>query len=195
MKETKSTLARHQRTWDRSYIPWCGDNGIQNPYSYDAVRFTNYLVWVQDKYEADQNERGVAQNHAMFKHARAALGAFMQLFHPDKPPVADHPHLQHIAKSLRVTDPNLPRYSETISLDPIFAALIKAYKDGARHEDVDIKNLRDWTIVLLRIRCKCRSADAIAINWIWTDDPSQSATVAACGIHSAGIFECGSCSG
>ena len=180
MKETKSTLARHQRTWDRSYIPWCADNAVLNPYSYDVVRFTNYLVWVQDKYEADQNERGVAQNHAMFKHARAALGAFMQLFHPDKPPVADHPHLQHIAKSLRVTAPNLPRYSETISLDPIFAALIKAYKDGARHEDVDIKNLRDWTIVLLRIRCKCRSADAIAINWIWTDDPSQSAIA---GLH------------
>ena len=104
----------------------------------------------------------------------------MQLFHLDKPVVAEHPHLQHIAKSLRVTAPNLPRYSETISLDPIFAALIKAYNEGARHEDVDIKNLRDWTIVLLRIRCKCRSADAIAINWIWTDDPSQSAIA---GLH------------
>ena len=67
----------------------------------------------------------------------------MQLFYPDKPVVAEHPHLQHIAKLLRVTAPNLPRYSETISLDPIFAALIKAYNDGARHADVDIKNLRD----------------------------------------------------
>ena len=98
----------------------------------------------------------------------------MLLFHPSMPAVAEHPHLQHIAKSLRVTAPNLPRYSQTISLDPIFAALIKAYNDGARHEDVDIKNLRDWTIVLLRIRCRGRSADVVNINWIWSDDPSRS---------------------
>ena len=87
MKETTSTLARHQRTWDRLYIPWCVKNGVLNPYSYDAVCFTNYLVRVQDKYEADQKERDVAQNHAMFKRARAALGAFMQLFHPEFVPL------------------------------------------------------------------------------------------------------------
>jgi hypothetical protein len=87
------------------------------------------------------------------------------------PAVAEHPHLQHIARSLRVIVLNLPRYSQTISLDPIFAALIKANNDGARHEDVEIRNWRDWTIVLLRIRCRGRSADVVNLNWICSDDP------------------------
>ena len=32
---------------------------------------------IQVKYEGQQEARGVAKNHAMFKHARAAIGAFM----------------------------------------------------------------------------------------------------------------------
>jgi hypothetical protein len=173
LKETTSTLNRHRRTWDNSFVPWCRQNGF-NPYEYDLVRFTNYLNMIQVKYEGQQEARGVAKNHAMFKHARAAIGAFMLLFHPEKPAVADHPPIQHIARGLRVTAPNLPKYSETISLDPIFDALIKAYQKGIRHESVDLKSLRDWTIALVRIRLRGRSADVVAINWVWTDDPAQS---------------------
>jgi hypothetical protein len=39
--------------------------------------------------------------------------------------VADHPPIQHIARGLRVTAPNVPKYSETISLDPIFVDISK----------------------------------------------------------------------
>ena len=78
----------------------------------------------------------------MFKHARAALGDFMKMFHPEKPAPADSPIIQQMARSLRLSAPNLPHYSETISLDPIFDALIKAGADASGADaDKDGKTL------------------------------------------------------
>ena len=180
--QSGDTLNRHRKFWDTSYVPWCREHSV-NAYHYDNVQFANFLEHIQSKYEGQHDAAGKPRNHAMFKHARAALGDFMKMFHPEKPAPADSPIIQQMARSLRLSAPNLPHYSETISLDPIFDALIKAWKRGIRHESVDIKSLRDWTLILVRIRLKCRSADVVAINRIWTDDVHQSAVAGLNGVR------------
>ena len=180
--QSGDTLNRHRRFWDTSYVPWCREHAV-NAYVYDNVQFANFLEHIQSKYEGLHDAAGKPRNHAMFKHARATLGDFMKMFHPEKPSPADSPIIQQMARSLRLSAPNLPHYSETISLDPIFDALIKAWSRGIRHETVDIKSLRDWTLILVRIRLKCRSADVVAINRIWTDDVHQSAVAGLNGVR------------
>ena len=138
---------------------------------------------MQDKYEARHIAAGIPPNHGMFKLARAGVAAMFAMFHPDKPPLADWVHIKNIAQDLRATAPNLPKYSETISLDPFFATLVAAYKQGLRFEHVSMKILRNWCLVLVRIRLMCRSADVACINHIYTDDPDQSAV--ACLAHGA----------
>ena len=180
--QSGDTLNRHRRFWDTSYVPWCREHAV-NAYVYDNVQFANFLEHIQSKYEGLHDAAGKPRNHAMFKHARATLGDFMKMFHPEKPSPADSPIIQQMARSLRLSAPNLPHYSKTISLDPISDALIKAWKRGIRHETVDIRYWRDWTLILVQIRLKCRSADVVAINRIWTDDEHQSAMAGLNGVR------------
>eukprot|EP01050_Picozoa_sp_SAG11_P009758 SAG11_NODE_941_length_6455_cov_5.508181_2_plen_167_part_00 len=125
----------------------------------------------------------------MFKQARAAIGAMLALIHPGKPPIAEFGHIAGIAQTLlRVTAPNLPKYSETISLDPLFEVLIGAARRGAELTSIPLKTLRDWTLVLVCIRLGSRSADVACINRIWSDDPVQSAVAGLHGSHDGGAF-------
>jgi hypothetical protein len=170
--------------WDQSYVPWCAANGVR-PYAYDPVGATNFLEFIQSKYEKSHDAQNKPRNHSVFKHARAAVGAMFEMFHPHKPPLAEWTHIKNIAQTLRVTAPNLPKHSETISLDPVFAALVNAWKHDVRFETADMKQLRDWTSVLVRIRLMCRSADVVCINRIWTDDPLQQSIAGMSGISPA----------
>jgi hypothetical protein len=88
--------------------------------------------------------------------------------------LADWVHIKNIAQDLRATAPNLSKYSKTISLGPFFATLIAAWQQGLRFEQVSLKILRNWCLILVRIRLMCRSADVAYINHIYTDDPLQS---------------------
>jgi hypothetical protein len=121
----------------------------------------------------------------VFEHARAAIGSMLEMFHPDQPPLVEWAHIKNIAQTLRVTALNLPKHSETISLDPVFAALVIAWKHDIRSETADMKQLRDWTLVLVSIRLMCRSADVACINRIWTDDPLQQLVAGLSGISPA----------
>ena len=111
--------------WDSAYVPFCRHHGY-DPYSYDTVAATNFLNMMQDKYEAQHVAAGKPPNHGMFKQARAGVAAMFAMFHPEKPPLAEWVHIKNIAQDLRATAPNVPKYSETISLDPFFATLITA---------------------------------------------------------------------
>jgi len=137
--------------WDSAYVPFCRHHGY-DPYSYDTVAATNFLNMMQDKYEAQHVAAGKPPNHGMFKQARAGVATMFAMFHPEKPPLAEWVHIKNIAQDLRATAPNLPKYSETISLDPFFATLIAAWKQGLRFEQVSLKILRNWCLVLVRIR-------------------------------------------
>ena len=104
---------------------------------------------MQDDAERKQSQSGARKNHAVLKQAHAALGAMLQLLFPQQPPISEFAHIKSIAQTLRVTAPNLPKYSETISLDPFFNTLVQAARQGAVLWDIPIKTLRDWTILLL----------------------------------------------
>ena len=186
-QKAQSTLNRHRRFWDNTFVSWCRSQR-RKPYKYNAVLVTNFLSHIQDTYEQQHRERGVQPNHSMFKQARAAIGAMLALIHPGKPPIAEFGHIAGIAQTLRVTAPNLPKYSETISLDPLFEVLIEAARRGAELTSIPLKTLRDWTLVLVRIRLGSRSADVACINRIWSDDPTQSAVAGLQGSHDNGVF-------
>ena len=155
-------------------MPWCRSRGI-DPYLYDTVVATNFLVDYQKQAEQKQADKGSRKNHSMFKQAWAAIAAMLSLLFPNRPPISDFTHVKGFAQTLRVTAPNLPRYSETISLDPFFLRLVEAANAVVELVGMPFKTLRDWTLLLLRIRLCCRSADLACINMIWSDDSVDAA--------------------
>eukprot|EP01052_Picozoa_sp_SAG31_P036600 SAG31_NODE_4597_length_3105_cov_2.095143_1_plen_172_part_10 len=151
LESTSATLRRHRRFWDTVFVPWCVDHD-EDPYVYNPVVATNFLCHVQREAAARTRARGKRENHSVFKQARASLAAMWRLIFPQKPPVSEFAHITGYAQTLRVTAPNLPKYSETISLDPFFNLLIEAARRGAQLSSMPYKTLRDWTLLLLRVR-------------------------------------------
>jgi hypothetical protein len=65
---------------------------------------------------------------------------------------------------LRKSAPNLPKYVETIPLDPLFVYLVRLCQQGVTFSSMSIIDLRDWAMTLLRIKIHGRSADISVIN-------------------------------
>eukprot|EP01050_Picozoa_sp_SAG11_P001203 SAG11_NODE_51_length_19848_cov_37.780698_6_plen_507_part_00 len=120
----KLTLSRHRQLWNNHWIPFCEQAGV-DPYTYSVPNLVNFLEFVQQKSARYAAANDKPEQHASFKHARAAIGAIWRLIHPQQPRAADHPHVKAMSDSLRVTAPILTKYEETISLESLFAYLIK----------------------------------------------------------------------
>eukprot|EP01043_Picozoa_sp_COSAG02_P068658 COSAG02_NODE_11478_length_1716_cov_90.455164_2_plen_166_part_00 len=57
--------------------------------------------------------------------------------------------------------PNLPKYVETIPLDPLFLYLVRLYQSGSRFDTMPLIDLRDIAMLLVRVKVHGRSADVM----------------------------------
>jgi hypothetical protein len=161
-------MSRHRVKWDTVYVPWCERNGY-DPYLYSVPQVVNFLEDQQQRFQRAHDAAGKARNHAGFKEARAAVAHMLLLIYPHKPRISDHHHVKQMAVDLRKSAPNLPRYVETIPLDPIFAMLVQEYLAGWRFDTMDFTLLRDRAMLLLRLKVHGRSADIAVINRAFAD--------------------------
>jgi hypothetical protein len=118
----KVTAARHVRVWNNSWVPWCQQHGF-HPFDYDVVCFSNFLSQIQD---AAEGKQGIAKNHSVFKYTRAAVAAVLLIVHPEKPSIAEQRPIKRLASRLRASAPNLPKYTQRVSLSPLFARYVHA---------------------------------------------------------------------
>ena len=162
-EQGSGTLSTHRHRWDTVYVPWCSSRGL-DALRYDVVQVANFLESEQKRFERGQDTRGVSHNHAGFKASRAAVCSMLQLLYPHLPRLALHPHVAAMAAELRKSAPNLAKYVETISLDPLFEMLVAEYKQGSRFDTMPLIDLRDRLLLLLRISGHGRSADLAVIN-------------------------------
>ena len=57
-----------------------------------------------------------------------------------------------MASELRKSAPNLPKYVETIPLDPLFLYLVRLYQSGSRFDTMPLIDLRDIAMLLVRVK-------------------------------------------
>jgi hypothetical protein len=158
-------MTRHRQRWDTVYVPWCAQQDPpHDPYAYDIVQVVNFLESEQLRFERGQDALGRSHNHSGFKESRAAVVSFLQIIYPHLPRISDHHLVKSIASELRKSAPNLPKYVETIPLDPLFLYLIHLYQSGSRFDTMPLIDLRDIAMLLLRVKVHGRSADVAVIN-------------------------------
>ena len=162
-------MTRHRQRWDTVYVPWCERQVPPcDPYAYNVVQVVNFLEDEQQRFERLQDRQSRAHNHSGFKESRAAVATFLQLIYPHLQRVSDHHLVKSMASELRKSAPNLPKYVETIPLDPLFAFLIREYQSGRRFDTMPLIDLRDRAMLLVRIKVHGRSADIAVINRSFT---------------------------
>ena len=162
-KGSGDSLSRHRRRWDTVYVPWCEERGY-DPYRYNIPQVVNFLEREQNRFERVQDAQQRAHNHSGFKESRAAVSAFLQLIYPHLQRVSDNHYVKSMASELRKSAPNLPKYVETIPLDPLFLQLVREYKAGRRFDTMPLIDLRDRAMTLSRLKVHGRSADIAVIN-------------------------------
>ena len=162
----KLTMSRHRNIWDHHWVVWCRERDF-DPFEYSVVRLANYLTELQDSQEDNQ---GSSKNHASFKSHRAGIVAIFSLAHPTKPNLAESPAIKGLAERLRVSAPNGAKYTETISLTPVFMRYIADCKNGMTFWLMSLYELRSRMAMLGRIKTMGRSGDIGVINRMFAGD-------------------------
>ena len=80
------------------------------------------------------------------------MASFLQIIYPHLPRISDHHLVKSMASELRKSAPNLPKYVETIPLDPLFLYLIRLYQSGSRFDTMPLIDLRDIAMLLVRVK-------------------------------------------
>ena len=159
-------MSRHRNIWDNHWVVWCRERDF-DPFEYSVVRLANYLTELQDSQEDNQ---GSSKNHASFKSHRAGIVAIFSLAHPTKPNLAESPAIKGLAERLRVSAPNGAKYTETISLTPVFMRYIADCKNGMTFWLMSLYELRSRMAMLGRIKTMGRSGDIGVINRMFAGD-------------------------
>ena len=146
----------HRLAWTRTWVPFCVERGI-DPFVYNVIGACNCLDLVHEKSAAAAAAAGKHEQHAVFKAARAAMGAIWGLLHNRV--LADEAQIKAMAVGLRRTAPNLARYSDTWDISLVFECLVYMDSKGINYETLPHDKMRPWVELLLKLHTHGRSGD------------------------------------
>jgi hypothetical protein len=174
-------LPLHCKTWKKYWISYCEANDI-DPYVYTmaepgiistSVHLTNCIADAQTAAAERSKEKGKAAQHSILKLIRAAVSAFMQILHPEKPELTFSTYVRKVAKTARLVAPMQKRYSFTFDISLIFNIFCLWYDKGFRNSSMPLKMLRAKSAMLSRIQTSGRSDD---LAKVFRDKAKSSAT-------------------
>ena len=151
-------LRSHALAWTRTWVPWCANHGISDPFAYDLRQGVECLCAVQDLTALDALTADKAEQHATFKAARAAMSAFWSIACPGTD-FAEDAAVKAIAVGLRRAAPNLARYHDTWDVSLVFDRVFALAEAGTPIIALPHGKKRAWVALLLKLKTKCRTGD------------------------------------
>eukprot|EP01052_Picozoa_sp_SAG31_P029308 SAG31_NODE_2903_length_4928_cov_6.524746_1_plen_352_part_00 len=108
--------------------------------------------------------------HAVLKHARAAIAAFFQLIAADAVSLAETADVKALAKNCRIVAPLRAKYSTRFSVQLFFDLFLQWHDSGLRNESMPLMDLRRKSVVLGRVATGCRSDGCAKIRRAWNNE-------------------------
>ena len=168
---TDKQLPKHCNTWNNYWVPYCAREKI-DPIAYTtaspgvtstSAHLTNCIAEAQTTAAEKAVTKGKAAQHSILKLIRAAVSAFMQIIHPDKPELTFSTYVRKAAKTARLVAPMAKRYNFCFDISLIFNVFALWYDKGFRNKTMPLKMLRAKSIMLSRIQSSGRSDDMTKI--------------------------------